>query len=625
MEDIKKEKVAKKGVIKEGEMKRISAWVWIVITAVVIAIAAVAGAYYYFFYYMKINFEDNEFNFITSDTDGAVKPDDFITYTINFKNTGNTTVNDIIVLASIPENTTFSNSSETGELDSAGIIEFNIDELAKDEEGNVSYTIEVNKPLDDGVLIKNSEVTLKYQARDSEEVYKITRSLENTVESSPVFSEFDIEMTDENGGNPNMGDAVLFDINLENTGDMNASDIKVLCEVSPKLSVLESSISKSGKYDKTAGIISWDIDKLNIEDPQNFSFRVKISGNFNHLEKFKTIASVEYIGSVENEVSIEGEVWAFPDFSQSLGSVADINGGSVWAGDTLRYTINVKNTGLRAGEDFKLFCPIPSGASYISKSGTSEGISWNDEIGGLHWDIDRLDVGEEKILTFDVTIGSSMAGGGQIEADFYIEGDQQNVEIEPIFINVRSYIFQTVVCMGDSQIVHTNWPAVLDSLLEGTYPHAEFKTIGSGIPQETSYLGARRFDSTVGCYNPQIIVIGYGTNDTGGGISLFRNGMIDLINKAKSTGATVLVHSIGYIDSRKHPEKKSFTTYNNVLREVCASCGVPYIDLCSSMAQDPGRYLDSDGMHLSSEGGSLLARLVFNTIVNYLDGDGQRK
>ena len=606
-------------------MKRISAWVWIIIAVVVIAIAVGAGAYYYLFYYMKINFEDNEFNFIISDTEGDVKPNDFITYTINFKNTGNTTVNDIIVLASIPENTTSSNSSETGELDSAGIVEFNIGELAKDEEGNVSYTVEVNKPLNDRVLIKNSEVTLKYQARDSEEVYKITQNLENIVESSPVFSEFGIEMTDENGGNPNMGDIVLFDISLENNGDMNASDVKVLCEISSKLSILESSISKSGKYDKATGIVFWDIDKLNIEDPQNFTFRAKISGNFNHLEKFKNIARVEYIGSVENEVSIEGEVWAFPDFSQSSGSVVDISGGSVWAGDTLRYTINVKNTGLRAGEDFKLFCPIPSGTSYISKSGTSEGISWNDEIGGLVWGIDRLEVDEEKIFTFDVTIGSSMAGGGQIEANFYIEGDQQHVEIEPIFINVRSYIFQTVVCMGDSQIVHTNWPAVLDSLLEGTYPHAEFKTIGSGIPQETSYLGARRFDSTVGCYNPQIIVIGYGTNDTGGSVNLFRNGMTDLINKAKGTGAAVLVHSIGYIDSRKHPEKKSFTTYNNVLREVCASCGVPYIDLCSPMAQDPGRYLDSDGMHLSGEGGSLLAHLVFNTLVNYLNGDGQRK
>ena len=625
MEDIKKEKVEKKGAVKENKTKRVSAWVWIVIAAVVIAIAAGAGAYYYFFYYMKINFEDNEFNFIISDTDGAVKPDDFITYTINFKNTGNTTVNDIIVLASIPENTTSSNSSETGELDSAGIIEFNIGELAKDEEGNVSYTVEVNKPLNDRVLIKNSEVTLKYQARDSEEVYKITQNLENIVESSPVFSEFGIEMTDENGGNPNMGDIVLFDISLENNGDMNASDVKVLCEISSKLSVLESSISKSGKYDKKTGIVSWDIDKLNIEDPQNFTFRAKISDDFNHLEKFKNTTRVEYIGSVENEISIEGEVWAFPDFSQSSGSVADINGGSVWAGDTLRYTINVKNTGLRAGEDFKLFCPIPSGASYISKSGTPEGISWSDEIGGLVWDIERLEVDEEKIFTFDVAIGSSMAGGGQIEANFYIEGDQQNVEVEPIFINVRSYIFQTVVCMGDSQIVHTNWPAVLDSLLEGTYPHAEFKTIGSGIPQETSYLGVRRFDSTVGCYNPQIIVIGYGTNDTGGGVNLFRNGMTDLINKAKGTGAAVLVHSIGYIDSKKHPEKKSFTTYNNVLKEVCASSGVPYIDLYSSMAQDPGRYLDSDGMHWSGEGGSLLAHLVFNTLVNYLDGDGQRK
>ena len=108
MKDKKKEKAVKKGEVKEKKTKKVSAWIWIVIAAVIIAIAAGAGAYYYFLYYMKINFEDNEFNFIVSDANGVLKPGDFITYTINFKNTGNTTASNLVVLASIPENTTFS-------------------------------------------------------------------------------------------------------------------------------------------------------------------------------------------------------------------------------------------------------------------------------------------------------------------------------------------------------------------------------------------------------------------------------------------------------------------------------------------------------------------------------------
>ena len=179
--------------------------------------------------------------------------------------------------------------------------------------------------------------------------------------------------------------------------------------------------------------------------------------------------------------------------------------------------------------------------------------------------------------------------------------------------------------MGDSQIVNSNWPAYLDGALESTYPHAEYKTIGSGVPQQMAYQGVRRFDSTVAVYHPQIVVIGYGTNDVGSGTSLFAAGIQELIDKAKGIGATVIVHSIGYIDTGIHPAKKGWQSYNDVLQEVCANNGVPYVDIAGPMSQDPGLYVSSDGMHWTPEGGQLVAHLVYNTLRNYLDGEGKRK
>ncbi|MBM3709095.1 MAG: SGNH/GDSL hydrolase family protein, partial [Actinobacteria bacterium] len=182
-------------------------------------------------------------------------------------------------------------------------------------------------------------------------------------------------------------------------------------------------------------------------------------------------------------------------------------------------------------------------------------------------------------------------------------------------------------CMGDSQILVSNWPAILDYLLESRYPRAEFTVIGSGVAQQMAYQGVRRFDSTVAVYGPQVVVFGYGTNDIGnpGGTAELWNGINDLINKAKGIGATPIVHSIGWIDTGKHELKKGISSYNNALRDVCNANSVPYVDIYGPMSANPGKYVGPDGMHWTADGGALVAQLVFNTLINYLDAEGSRR
>ena len=606
-------------------------WITTAVIITMVILTAAAGAYFYFIYYLKPNFEPNIFNSISSNIVGEVSPNSDITYTINFKNTGNTNVNNFSVITRIPLNTTLVSSTpkcEFNQTDSS--IEFKLGDLSKNQTGKVSFIIKVNSPLDSGTVIKSRHVIFRFNARGKSEDFELINILENIVESSPDFTNFNIKAVDKNSGDFNMGDLVNFIITVGNSGNMNAKNVKVINYIPVKLEVIENSITssiQSSNYDTQNGKIIWNLEKLNAGEVVKFSFIAKIGDNFTHLEKFNNKADLEYEGQIKEEAVIEEEVHAFPDFSKSVNSVSDADGGNTWAGDILQYTIVVKNTGLKEGEEFKLYCPIPAGTSYIKGSATSEGLSTDNKDGEIQWEIKKLEIGQEKILTFKVQISSSMKKGGQISSGFYIEGDSQYVEFEHVSIKVKPFIFQTIVCMGDSHIIHTNWPSVLGQLLASKYPHAGFNTIGSGVRQEMAYQGIRRFDDTVKIYNPQIIVIGYGTNDTGnpGGTELFRNGLDELVKKAKSTGATVLVHSIGYIDTVKNPEKASYLKYNNVIREVCAANGIPYIDLYGPMSLDPGRYMYSDGMHWTNDGGILLAHLVFNTLVNYLNADGQRK
>ena len=393
-----------------------------------------------------------------------------------------------------------------------------------------------------------------------------------------------------------------------------------------KFILYENSLQPAAVFNKDTGEIVWDIAKINTGEVMNFSFKAKIGDNFDNLETFKDTLSLTYENKSIKEIFVEDKVFGFPNFSNSTNTVEHPAAGDVWAGDTLKYTVNIINSGLRAGEDIEIVCPIPKGTTYVKNSAIpADSLEFDQEANTLKWKIKTIDVNETLSFTFETRISGSLTSGGTIKSAFSINGDDQYFDIEPAAIKVRSYIFQTIVCMGDSQIVKSNWPAYLDGALESTYPHAEYKTIGSGVPQQMAYQGVRRFDSTVAVYKPQIIVIGYGTNDVGSGTSLFAAGIQELINKAKGIGATVIVHSIGYIDTDIHPAKKGWPSYNDVLQQVCANNGVPYVDIAGPMSQDPGLYISSDGMHWTPEGGQLVAHLVYNTLRNYLDGEGKRK
>ena len=621
----KKENPEKKDSSSISNRKKL----WIIIPSVAgfILIAAILSVYFYFFYYLKPSFEQSSFNAISSSRTGEVKPGDQIEYSVDFKNTGNIPLDDFTIKTKIPPNTEFIDAVPDASFNrSDKSIEFFIGRLEGDESGNVRFSVEVINPLDNGTEIKAEEVVFEYMARDVAENFTISDTPENTVKSSPVFNEFKASIVDTNEGSINMGDDLSFKITLKNSGDMNARNVRVTNRWPDKFEIYEESIDPDAQIDKNENMISWNLETLDSDRIKTFVFRAKVGDGFEHMESFKDVIQVEYEGEIVNEVILEDNVVGFPNFSESTNTVVDADGGSVWAGDTLKYSISLKNTGFRDGQNFKLVCPVPKNTSYVSGSAApSEGSGYSADTNELVWDVASLAVGEEKTFEFSVAISGSLTGGGNIQSAFYIEGDNQYVELEPVSIGVRSYIFQTVVCMGDSQIVYTNWPAGLDYLLESSYPRAEYNTIGSGVAQERAYQGARRFDSTVAPYGAQILVIGYGTNDVGADAGLFRSGMNELINKAKGTGATIIVHGIGWIDTGKQELKKSYPSYNSMLRDICAQQGVPYVDIAGPMSSDPRRYVSGDGMHWTAEGGNLVASLVFNTLRNYLDEEGNRR
>jgi lysophospholipase L1-like esterase len=161
---------------------------------------------------------------------------------------------------------------------------------------------------------------------------------------------------------------------------------------------------------------------------------------------------------------------------------------------------------------------------------------------------------------------------------------------------------------------------MFDELLEANYPYSDYNTIASGKGGEKASGGNARFDSTVAIYNPEIVIIAYGTNDAGPRISGFEANLESIVAKAKNLGARVFINLVGPIYK---PEKEKYVEYNNTIRQIAAKYGAVVIDVLTPLSQNPGEYL-ADGMHYSSAGAVVVAHTVFSYVSQYLGDIGQR-
>ena len=283
------------------------------------------------------------------------------------------------------------------------------------------------------------------------------------------------------------------------------------------------------------------------------------------------------------------------------------------------------NTGKNSGQQLILTCPIPGEAGYIEDSATKIGLKVSKDKRILEWNINNISPGQIKKFSFQVFIADYLTFEDIIKTDFILSNTEISINIESPEVEVKPFAFNTVVCMGDSQIIVSEWPNFLSGLLSQQYEHASFKVIPSGVKAEIATDAIRRFDRDVRSNEPDIIILGYGANDAGENPALFKYHMDILIRQAISTGAKVFVHGVGYIDTSitKWEDKSNYIDFDEILKdELCPKYGVTYVDIYSLMSEEPQKYFQDDGIHWNEQGADLVSREVFKAIAGELDRDG---
>lgn len=108
----------------------------------------------------------------------------------------------------------------------------------------------------------------------------------------------------------------------------------------------------------------------------------------------------------------------------------------------------------------------------------------------------------------------------------------------------------TIVALGDSiteQTWHTRgrqgWVGLLQEALFETYGRNRCWVINSGRCGDRATTALDRFDEDVARFGPDLVIVSFGMNDSGGELEDFRAAMVELVRRSREAGAEVLLRT----------------------------------------------------------------------------------
>ena len=179
----------------------------------------------------------------------------------------------------------------------------------------------------------------------------------------------------------------------------------------------------------------------------------------------------------------------------------------------------------------------------------------------------------------------------------------------------------TVVCFGDS-ITKRGYPEILGEALE-------VKAVNAGVAGNSSAQGLRRMKKDVLDHEPDVVVIFFGTNDARVDaervhvpVKAYAKNLEAMIAESEKVGARLVICTLPPIDEtayfKRHETElydkaggaaKLWAEYRAAALKVAKEHDVAVVDLYGELAKEP-KWLSPDGVHPSTEGCRIIARLV---------------
>lgn len=192
-----------------------------------------------------------------------------------------------------------------------------------------------------------------------------------------------------------------------------------------------------------------------------------------------------------------------------------------------------------------------------------------------------------------------------------------------------------IVLMGDSITYgynasnrKTSWAGRLDEYLKKELK-GQFEIINNGRIGETAQEGFEDVEDKVIKYTPDIVFIGYGTNDCSkengsyaNDFYNFESNMEDIAETIKSQTNAVIVFNLAppVIEKRCNADgvkihNRDVVAYNNIVKKISGSMMLSFIDHYELMSdlENLGELICEDGIHPNDEGHNVIFKNIIGS------------
>lgn len=368
---------------------------------------------------------------------GDVVPGDTLVYTITIEGRGNAPLLNVVLTDPVPTQLTNIQPSAGGQL-SGNTITWNSQTtpgLARINPGQsvqVTFTARVQANLADGTVIANQgrvqATGFGPQVTNDPNTPAANDPTSVTVRSRPDLTTSTKTVSDVNGGVTLPGDVLSYTLTIRNTGNVAASNVVVTDRVDTNL----TNVTPANGGVLANGLITWRVPSVPVGGSVTLTFTATVRSpltNGTIIRNQGQINGANVQATVTDDPSTQADddttnitVTSGPAFADTTKTVQDLNGGLLVPGDTVRYTIVVRNTGTDVARNVVVTDQVDStNLNQIrpGQNGTlaANTITWNAQTTGT---LASIPVNGTVTLTFDATVVSTATNGTVIENQAFV-------------------------------------------------------------------------------------------------------------------------------------------------------------------------------------------------------------
>jgi uncharacterized repeat protein (TIGR01451 family) len=381
---------------------------------------------------------------------------DEILYTLQVTNTGSITAMGVTVTDDLPDQVTCQTVS--GDSAPAGCTDplvWSIPSLASDSTASLYITVTIKEGSEWQTITNTASVTGSNVLDPPDDPTPVcpdgSTPVGGVCTTTPEPRDTELSLTktaeDVNGGYLVVGDAVLYTLQVTNTGTYTAYNVTVTDDL-PDQVTCQAVSGDSPPFGGCDDPLVWSIPSLATDTTASLYITVTINegGEGQTITNTGSVTGTNVPDPPEDPDPVcpdgsppdpdTGECPTMPVQSADLAVSKGVDDASPDEGDTIVYTINVTNNGPHSTTGVVISDTLPGGVTYVTSTATQG--SYNDGTG--LWTVGTLHDSDVGTLTITATVDEDTAGQtitnvAEISASDQLDSDSNNNSDS---VNIRS-------------------------------------------------------------------------------------------------------------------------------------------------------------------------------------------